>query len=234
MALGLGLLFGWLGPFGSYPALETGPRYVFWLTLIPLGAALLVMAQAWVGARPRLAAWPAWARLSLATAVSAVPHTLATACAIAVMRPERGLGVPDLPALFVAVGSVQALLALAGMVGARPAEAAVAELEPETDAPGLLARIPARLGPDLIAVTAEDHYVRVHTTLGSALVLMRFTDAVSALPNGLQVNRGWWVARQAITDVRRGGGRTTILLSNGLKAPVSRPFRAAVRARVGR
>ena len=70
----------------------------------------------------------------------------------------------------------------------------------------------------------EDHYLRVHTLLGSALVLMRLRDAVALVGDleGMQVHRSWWVARAAIAD---GAGLTRsreIPLTNGLSAPVAR------------
>lgn len=63
---------------------------------------------------------------------------------------------------------------------------------------GLAARVP--LG-SLVAVTAEDHYVRLHLASGEApLLLYRFADAVADLAgvDGLQVNPGAWVAASAI------------------------------------
>lgn len=64
----------------------------------------------------------------------------------------------------------------------------------------LLSRLPNRLGKEVVALEAEDHYLRVHTTLGSDLILMRLSDAIAAIgPDlGLQVHRSWWVAHYAI------------------------------------
>ena len=70
----------------------------------------------------------------------------------------------------------------------------------------------------------EDHYVRVHTALGSEMVLMRLRDAVAQLAgiDGRQVHRSWWVARLAVEDVRREGRNVRLVLPGGLEAPVSR------------
>ena len=85
-------------------------------------------------------------------------------------------------------------------------------------------RLPPALGSDLLALEMEDHYVRAHTALGSDLVLMRLRDAVAELGDidGLQVHRSWWVARHAVSDVRRDGRNVRLLLDTGLEAPVSR------------
>ena len=90
--------------------------------------------------------------------------------------------------------------------------------------PKLLARLSPRLGGEVIALQGEDHYVRVHTALGSELLLMRLTDAIDGLDGiaGERVQRSWWVARDAVAAVRVDGRRVTLTLSNGLDVPVSR------------
>ena len=72
----------------------------------------------------------------------------------------------------------------------------------------------------------EDHYVRVHTTRGSGLVLMRFSDAIAELEAtpGLRIHRSWWVAARAVAEVERSARSTKARLINGLRAPVSQPY----------
>lgn len=83
----------------------------------------------------------------------------------------------------------------------------------------------------LIALEAEDHYIRVHTDMGSELVGMRFADALEELKraHGFRIHRSWWVAADAIEAVRwsRGGGEAR--LSGGIVAPVSRRNAATLR-----
>lgn len=116
---------------------------------------------------------------------------------------------------------------MAGQVVAAPpatSEAAPSEIR---------AKLPPRLArARLIAVQAEDHYLRVHTEAGSDLVLMKFGDALSALGghDGLQVHRSWWVARRSVDAVRWRKGRGALTLEGGLEAPVSETYAAAVRA----
>jgi len=70
----------------------------------------------------------------------------------------------------------------------------------------------------------EDHYVRVHTMLGSALVLMRLRDAIMLMreTDGMQVHRSWWVARGAVEDALRDGRNVRLRLARGIEAPVAR------------
>jgi len=84
----------------------------------------------------------------------------------------------------------------------------------------------------LIAIEAEDHYVRVHTDSGSELLPMRFSEAVQELAQayGYRLHRSWWAAAEAIEAVRwtRGGGEAR--LTGGIVAPVSRAYAAALKA----
>jgi DNA-binding LytR/AlgR family response regulator len=95
----------------------------------------------------------------------------------------------------------------------------------------LLDQLPAELGSAIIALEMEDHYVRVHTALGSALVLMRMRDAATLLGEleGMQVHRSWWVARGAVEDVLRDGRNVRLKLARGIEAPVARANVAVLR-----
>ncbi len=98
--------------------------------------------------------------------------------------------------------------------------------------PRFLERLPAKLrGARIHAVEAEDHYLRLHTSKGQDLILMRLSDAVVELEGleGARVHRSWWVARDAVTDARRGDGKATLFLENGVEAPVSRAYAKALR-----
>jgi len=86
-------------------------------------------------------------------------------------------------------------------------------------------RLPNKLNDAVIySVKAEDHYLSIHTSKGSALVLSRLSDAISELDGieGAQVHRSWWVARDAITGVHRTRNSISLELKGGIVAPVSR------------
>jgi DNA-binding LytR/AlgR family response regulator len=80
-------------------------------------------------------------------------------------------------------------------------------------------------------VESEDHYLRVHTSAGSELILMRLADAVRELSGieGLQTHRSWWVAKQGLADVVKGDGKLVLKLKSGAEAPVSRTYLKAVK-----
>ncbi len=88
-------------------------------------------------------------------------------------------------------------------------------------------RLPLHLRQaQLLAVASEDHYLRVHTDAGEALILMRMGDALAELADvaGAQTHRSWWVAAGAVVAVERLAGKAQLHLSGGLTAPVSRSF----------
>ena len=75
----------------------------------------------------------------------------------------------------------------------------------------------------VLAVEAEDHYIKVHSADGTELIYYRFSDALADLAGceGLKVNRSFWVRRSAICDVRTKGRQSRVVLTNGLEIPVS-------------
>ncbi|MGN6422851.1 MAG: LytTR family DNA-binding domain-containing protein [Asticcacaulis sp.] len=84
----------------------------------------------------------------------------------------------------------------------------------------------------IYALAAEDHYLRVFTSAGETLILMRLYDAIRELDGieGSQTHRSWWVAKAAVTDAARGDGKATLTLKNGVAAPVSRSYVKALKA----
>ncbi len=93
--------------------------------------------------------------------------------------------------------------------------------------PRIKDRLPHHLqSAEILALQSEDHYLRVHTDLGSDLILLRLSDAVAETEglNGAQTHRSWWVAQSAVMRVERSDGRATLYLANGIEAPVSRTY----------
>jgi hypothetical protein len=112
------------------------------------------------------------------------------------------------------------------------AVASAGPIEPTRDAPALT--FMSRVRPDrqgaLLALEADGHYLHVHTSAGTDLVLYRLSDALAELASeaGARVHRSWWVADRALTGERH---RDSLKLVNGLEVPVSRSYRLAARQR---
>jgi len=242
-ALALALSFAVLGPFGTYTDLSVPMRYAYWTGLVLIGYLnILLAAHAVTALRPGLR--HRWA-LAAVTLVSSVPTTLAVAWVESVTRLAHPVPPSVFPSLYGTVALVQVLMMLF-LTRLQPSLSALllhrrhipAPPVPETAAamppplPAFHRRIPPHLGQDLLALTAEDHYLRVVTSAGSDLILMRLSDALAELGEqaGLQVHRSWWVAHGAVQALERSQGRLSLKLKNGLEVPVSRTHAAAVRA----
>ena len=92
-------------------------------------------------------------------------------------------------------------------------------------------RLSRGVSRDVICLEMDDHYVQVHTTGGSCLILMRFADAVVDLGAlGMQVHRSYWVAHRHMLATVRRDGRTMVRVTGGRNVPISRPYLPAVRA----
>lgn len=241
-AIAVGLLLGFAGPFGSYPAFPTATRYAFWLGLTAAGVVAAVAAGA-VLPPSRVRAGPI--RIGAVALVSALPMTFVVAWTLSLVQPGRFFTPQQLPALFAAVAAVQLLIVYATTVTARTTDGAEvrglipARPGPEVEAipaafpSALLSRLPPAVGSDIIALETEDHYLRVHAAGGSALILMRMADAVALLDPqlGAQVHRRWWVAQAAVAGLRTEGQKLSLRLIDNTVVPVGRTFAAATRAR---
>ena len=114
------------------------------------------------------------------------------------------------------------------MTHAHPPPAPATAAEPVR----FLERIPRKLRAGrLLALQAEDHYLRVHTEIGSDLILMRLSDAIAELDGveGAQTHRSWWVAKDAVAGAEKGDGRAVLKLGEGVEAPVSRTYAKSLR-----
>ncbi len=99
----------------------------------------------------------------------------------------------------------------------------------------LLDQLPEKLGRTIIALKAEEHYTRVFTDKGEALILMRFRDALALLDDlgGVQTHRSYWVNSDYVEEVLRNGRSSTVRLTTGLEIPVSRSYRVMVHKALG-
>jgi hypothetical protein len=103
-----------------------------------------------------------------------------------------------------------------------------------TELQQLLSKLPPSIGVDLVALSAELHYLRVYTVKGNALILMSFGKAIQAVMRvrGVAVHRSHWVAVDHIHEVQTQGGRVLCQMSTGLVLPVSRSGRAPLKLAV--
>ena len=217
-----------LGPFGM-SELSLFDRFIYWVVCIPAGFVGAWGYDRWL--RPVLIRRKAGRWSSLFQIASIVAAAMASAIVMeAAMREPIPLRYLGLLAVYVTVivAAVWGVVLLSLGPGVQPRE---------EDDPALAAfrdRWPPDLRQaDLKAMAAEDHYIRIHTGAGDALIAGRFSDALDAVASldGERVHRSWWVASLAVRSLDRKGGNWQLDIGEETHVPVSRRFRAEVRAR---
>ena len=249
----IGLFLGILGPFGS-SGLPLPVRLLSWLAFAYVGYACYRPLAPMVDWAERTLALPRTGLWVAGVAIATVPMTVAVQALGNLSHPFRWPGLEiALTSYFYVLVVGGAVTLLFNMLAARreridkEAATAAANVAISADAPAmprqdpsfaptpsnpLLDQLPPALGSDIIALEMEDHYVRVHTALGSEMVLMRLRDAMAHVGHieGRQVHRSWWVARLAVDDVKREGRNVRLILPRGLEAPVARAQVAELKA----
>lgn len=230
-AIALGVFLGFAGPFGSFRSLAHPERYAFWFGCVATGYGLAIATLQVFRPAAAFARLPRIAAIVLVGLISTLPMMFVVAWALEALLPGRSTPPERLVSLYLSVASVQLITAGIAvwpfLTPHRPAPPAE-----DANADQFFARLPERLGRDLLALEAQDHYLLVHTRLGSALIHMRLSEAVRILPAqlGFQAHRRWWVARKAVAGLRRDGQQTLIELTGGMTVPVGRTYLAAVRS----
>lgn len=234
---GVGLVLALVGPFGSFAA-PFELRLLYWLAMSYAGYFLYFPAMRGMAAlAPRLQL-PEPALWATACLIVTLPMSAVVWIANFVWHP------PSWPTLEQALAHYCNVLVMGALVcalfwfarqrhRAQPTPEPVSTVEPpEPGMPRLVERLPPHLRAVPIALEMEDHYVRVHTAHGSALLLMRMRDAVLELDDlpGALVHRSWWVARDAVQGARREGRNVRLQLTGGIEAPVARAQAAGLEA----
>lgn len=235
----IGIVLALIGPFGSFQD-PLSTRLVVWLGFAYIGYAVYSPIDGLAKRMAQPLDLPVWALQIAGVFVSSIP--MAAAVYILPRLPDHVV-MPSLPEAMLqyfyvlTIGGIITLIFAIMQRGSTNNAPAMPVAESQGDAAliresgppipkqtSFLDRLPPELGSELIALEMEDHYVRAHTALGSELVLMRLRDAVAELGtlDGAQVHRSWWVARGAVSDVKRDGRNIRLVLENGLEAPVSR------------
>lgn len=236
-----------IGPFGTHDSLASLPRLLVWAGLIALGlvlreglgrvirrsglgrgwtADMIVAVLLAVGLGPMI--WAVSHRFAV-TAGGSPPAlievmlvVLAICCCIIALRMH-------LAPRWAAAGALRA-----GHAAPVPSIGSV-RAAPQPDAPlrpDFLNRMDRHLPGAMIRVSADDHYLHVHTEAGAARLFMRFRDALVELETlpGFRIHRSHWVAAHAVLRLRSEGRRHVVDLCDGTSLPVSQAYLRGLRA----
>jgi len=230
----IGFFLAVLSPFGSTSDAPLWVAATYWVSLVLLGSfageiATLALERIWPSA-------PDWAAVPIiATAVSVVllPTLLSVEWIIrgVTIAPKDWLR-SFLLILVVSIGVTTVSTLIRRATEARQGAGTASAPPAPVGGNPFMDRLPVRLrSADLYAVQSEDHYLRVHTSAGQEMILMRLADALKELAavEGMQTHRSWWVAKQGLADVSKNSGKLVLTLKSGVDAPVSRTYQSAVR-----
>ena len=223
IVFGTGTFLAILGPFGSY-ALGWLGAWLYWTGFIALGTAIGYGAGHLL---PRL--FPDLPKAAAYCAVAALVSVPVTGAVLAMNTAvfSQTVDLERVMTVYALVLVISAFATAVVYVVERLSTPETAETASTRPAAALIDKLPARLKTAQIqALAAEDHYLRVHTDRGEALILMRLSDAAAACEglDGARTHRSWWVARAAVRDAVKADGRATLTLEDGVRAPVSRTY----------
>ena len=233
---GAGALMAHVGAFHT-DQVPASVRFPYFIGLNLAGGLFTVAVATALQGRAWFATKPLARVTAQAMAVTMLLTPLVWIAAAAVLNgdtsPFRMLDLATQVAPAAALFSPLTLLVPLPPPGPAPLPPRTAPWPGATASSPLQAALPAAMRTATIhAVEGHDHYLRVHTDRGSALVTLRLSDAVASLAgvDGARTHRSWWVARDAVQGVKRGRGRAVLSLCNGLNVPVSRTYAPALRA----
>ncbi|WP_416878529.1 LytTR family DNA-binding domain-containing protein [Litorimonas sp.] len=216
-----GVILSILGPFGTIHMPFTG-RFLYWVGLCVaggFGAGAVELISHKFGRNIKI-----WQE-AIGQSIGA---TLCVAALIFILFPPNNW--QNIVLTFFYVWLISIILCSIGLLlGKQRSES---RLETQATRPPLLDRLPPKLRhAEIYAISAEDHYVRVHSSAGDEMILMRLSDAVreAAALSGVQTHRSWWVAEKGVESINKTGGKIDLVLKNGLSAPVSRSGQKQVR-----
>jgi len=219
-----------LNPYGAVHSDSLVANFMYWFTLILLGGVFSELAM-WC--YRRLVQTQHIAALIIIASIGA---TIGVVGSIYLLETVFYNGIPleFLPRLAFMVFVISLGITLISFLVRK----AFADNDPaanasksSTDAT-FMQRLPVKYRTStLYAISSEDHYLRVYTSLGEELILMRLADAILELggDKGLQVHRSWWIAHDAVSDERKDSGRSFLITPSGTEVPVSRSYRSAAK-----
>ncbi|MEO0357929.1 MAG: LytTR family DNA-binding domain-containing protein [Pseudomonadota bacterium] len=224
--IGVGLVLALSGAFETNTAMRPLPRVVYWIAIVvvtfAVGSFLTTLGQYWLAALNR------WVRVAVLGTVNGLAvFAIVFGVNTAIFGP-----VYDTWAMLLGfLGTVIAITTLVTLVLdlAINQTQTAPDLTPDpaidtAQTPRLLDRIAFDERGPLVSISVEDHYVRIRTTKGEAMVLMRLSDAMreTGPTQGLQVHRSHWVALDHVHSASRTSSGAVLTLSTGPDIPVSR------------
>ena len=213
---GAAVILALMGPFNTEDVMRFVPRLAYWAAIVVLCYSVGYFGNIY---GERLAGPKAgfMRRLAFCAPLTAIG-------VLAVVYVLTGLAIgfwPTGTALLLLAANVVVISTIITAVFLMVAHQDTAML---TTPPALLDRIAFDKRAPLIALSVEDHYVRIRTTKGDDMVLMRLADAIKEVgaTKGLQVHRSHWISLDQVSAATRKGDGAVLAMTHGPDIPVSR------------
>ena len=215
------ILLTLIGPFGTFTDLTLPWRGLYWTVAMLCGFTILepTIYRVLHLAFRRNWHWPS--ALTISILVAAVPLTAAILLLETLMRHSPGWGFVTVATYYfyvltitILVGGVPTVWELYrhGVLTPPPpqpplppaSDRNVHPAPPSRPATACSTAWPLSGAARILALSMEDHYVRVFTDAGESLILLRLSDAMTEVQDvpGLQIHRSHWVATRAVRSDR--------------------------------
>lgn len=217
----IGVVIGLMGPYESYGSMSLVVRLGHFALCVTVIGTMVMTASYYTARRFFQGYWPVWAALGLDLLLT-VPGVFVILGSLAIFaRQSLGEVYPqDLlwqNLIMMLTFRAASLLLSWRRIREGPQMAPTTGSKPLPDE--ITKRMPFGLrGERILALSSEDHYLRVHTSRGEALILMALSHAVPLMADGFLVHRSHWIAREAI----KSASSISVQLVTGLSLPISR------------
>lgn len=247
-AVGVVIVLTSIGPSAS-EGLGTLNTMAFWAVHVVPALVLLAITQMLLGRIERVSALPGIVQVILSAMVASLLFAPMALAIDALLAGEAAIDneyealwlrlISEIGHFFVPLILIWCLINAPSLLqlerGEAPEDLTVdtgTDEETSNELAEFWSRVPGRLGRRIVAMSAELHYVRVYTTEGDTLILFPFGRAVDLLQDqiGMQIHRSHWIALRQVDEVVSKDGRVNCEMISGLSLPVSRSYRAALKA----
>ena len=223
--LALGILLGISGPFDTLRIIPLAPlRVVYWVIVVAVTFATGSFASLLVHTVMKYRS--KWLNILISTCVIGIAVTIVLSVLNLIVFDIWPSTWAELLNQFIIVTLISAVVEVGSF-----ALGAGSPTQNE-NAVALMQRLPWEKRGPLVSLSAEDHYVRVTTTNGTKLLLIRLSDAIKEVGDtrGMQIHRSHWVALDQIQKVERSGDRGKVIMKDESSCPISRKYMPDVRA----
>lgn len=234
VGVGIGLLLGLMGPFGSFFNAHPPLRVAYWIGTISSGMVFFGIVARLAGAAARRVGLPDWATIPPVVLIGSAIQGMPFRGVAISLWPQIDHAVPPLAWYGQCLAITTPIVLAYYFIRVRPHARSYTRMQAPARE-GLVpveAPTPAADPGAVLYLRMEDHYVRIRTEHGSRLEMGPLSRVMAGLSGveGLRTHRSWWVARRAITGVERDGRNLRLRLVDGETAPVSRASVAKLRA----